>query len=615
LVVAGHAYAAADGRVTIDPAQADHYGRLLREWIVSKRAGQRAIVYLWGLDAAAQGSSQSRAQAALSAAVPLLHLMRALTGRIDGDGPPLWIATRGAQAPDPSESPCLEQAPLWGLGRVLAAEHPDIWGGLVDLDPAAAPPTAARDLLSQITAADKERQVVVRHNRRFVPALVPSGKATARPLSWDPRAAYLIVGGLGGLGLQTAVWMAEQGARRLVLAARTPLPERSAWDRIDAGHAHYGRIAAIRAMQAAGAEVKTVALDTADQAQVRGLLETLRREGWMPIRGVIHAAAVVRDVLLSRISPDQLREVLRPKIEGGWLLHRLLEDQPLDFMVYFSSMGALLGQAGQAGYAAANVFLDALAHYRHAAGLPALSVNWGSWSGAGLANTAGGMGTIRNLAQQGIETMPVREATAALGTLLNSGLIQAVVTGIDPAQLRQGHPAGGALTLSDLARPPVTPASAFMPAEQSGSSGLIQRALGAVEPGPGRRELLEAEVARMLAAVLKMDAAEIDPEKPFGNLGLDSLTAVEFKNHCASRTGLTLSATLAWNHPTVRTLAAHLAEKMGIALDAAKAGAQTTTPDALGSDRPMEKPADAHMLESVGNLSDEEALRQLMGGA
>ena len=607
LIEPGSTYAEAGGRLTVDPANGDHYVRMVREWVVSDRTNLRGIVYLWGAEAD-DWNSDSPAQASFSVALALLHLVKALTGETEGDCPPLWIATLGAQALDDTESPHLVQAPLWGLGRVIAAEHPELRGGLVDLDPRSTRQTAAIDLLKQITGPDQTRQVLVRRSRRYMPALVPAGIVPAVTPPWDPRANYLIVGGLGGLGLQTALWMAGQSARRLILAARTPLPDRSEWDRIGTDHPNFTQIEAIRTMEAAGAEVKTVALDMADEEQVRDLLVTLQRDGWMPIRGVIHAAVVVRDVLLSRMTPDHLRDVFRPKIECGWLLHRLLEEQPLDFMVYFSSMGALLGQAGQGGYAAANVFLDTLAHYRRSKGQPALTINWGSWRGAGLAITKGGRHTIRSLSLQGFEAMPIKEATSALGGLMGGKVTQAVVTGIDRNRLHGNATVGPVIMLDDLVRE-----SAVQDARaESKQTGGLNAVLSAAETGTERRELMEAEILKMLAAVLRMDVDEIDPDQPFGNLGLDSLTAVELKNYCESRTGLTFSSALAWNYPTARTLAAHLAEKLGIVLEDVSVGNGAPTPTVLRAEPPVSVTADSQLFENVGNLSDEEALRQLL---
>lgn len=602
-VESGAALAVAD-RWVMDPSQADHFEQLLARWKEENPSARRGVLYFWGLDAATP--AQSPAQATLTSSIALLHLIKALS-KDPADPPlPLWIITRGAQTVDADQPPSLEQVPLWGLGRVLSAEHPDLWGGLVDLDPAADPQNAGQDLLVRIIAAGEDRQVALRRGRPYVPALKPADRLESPAPSIDAQAVYLIFGGLGMLGLHVARWLAGLGARRIVLAARTPLPERSVWDRVEPGRPLAERIAAVRNLEAMGVEVKCVSVDMADEIRMRGLLDQLGREGWTPVRGVIHAAAVVRDTLLHTMDAEALREVFRSKIDGAWLLHHLFAEQPPDFMIFFSSLGALLGQAGQGGYAAANLFLDGLARYRRAEGRPALSVNWGAWSGSGLAATQGGLSTVRHLARQGIEAVAPEQATQALGALIRANAVQAVVTGVCRPRLRQQLGPEGELALSSLARPSV--------AEAAPAGNLHQR-LNALAPGIARREFMENEVTRMLAAVLKMESAEIDPEKPFGNLGLDSLMAVELKNRCESTTGLTLSATLAWNHPTVRLLALHLARKMGIALDEGEIASREASGPA---DSSLPEPAepgvsDARVLESVDHLSDEEALRQLLG--
>ena len=150
-----------------------------------------------------------------------------------------------------------------------------------------------------------------------------------------------------------------------------------------------------------GASVHLASVDVADEDQLGAYIDEYRAEGWPPIRGVVHAAGVLHDGLLAQLDAPAFDSVLRPKVTGGWLLHRLLEDAPLDFFVMFSSAGSLLGQPGQGNYAAANAFLDALAHHRRALGQPALSINWGAWNGLGFAETAGGKRLAARLATGG----------------------------------------------------------------------------------------------------------------------------------------------------------------------------------------------------------------------
>ena len=194
-------------------------------------------------------------------------------------------------------------------------------------------------------------------------------------------------------------------------------------------------------------------VDVADEGQLSAFLDEFRTEGWPPIRGVVHAAGVLQDGLLTQLDAAALNSVLRPKMIGGWLLHRLLADVPLDFFVLFSSAGSLLGQPGQGNYAAANAFLDALAHHRKALGQPALSVNWGAWSGKGFAETAGGKRLAARLALAGIDSIAPAQALEVLELLLRQGSTQVAAVRVDWGRYRQFFPAGiQSPLLSELVR-------------------------------------------------------------------------------------------------------------------------------------------------------------------
>src|SRR6202030_1330747 len=175
-----------------------------------------------------------------------------------------------------------------------------------------------------------------------------------------------------------------------------------------------------------GASVHLASVDVADEQELTGFLDKFRGEGWPPIRGVVHAAGVLHDGLLVQLDASSLNSVLRPKVMGGWLLHRLLQDDPLDFFVLFSSAGSVLGQPGQGNYAAANAFLDALAHHRHAQSQPAVSINWGAWAGEGFADSAGGKRLAARLALLGISSIAPGRALEVLGRLLGQSAAQVV---------------------------------------------------------------------------------------------------------------------------------------------------------------------------------------------
>ena len=314
----------------------------------------------------------------------------------------------------------------------------------------------------------------------------------------------------------------------MILLGRTPLPPRTTWNSAAIGSRLARQIAAIRELESSGASVHLAFVDVADEAALRDFLDEFRAEGWPPIRGVVHAAGVLQDGLLVQLDAAAFSTVLRPKVIGGWLLHRLLQDDPLDFFVLFSSAGSLLGQPGQGNYAAANAFLDALAHYRHALGQPALSINWGAWAGEGFADSAGGKRLAARLALLGIAGIASEQALEILGRLLGQRAAQVMAVPVDWKQYREFYPEGSTSPqLAELAR---GEAEFFRP---DGGTSERRDALLAADPGE-RRRLLRTYLSEQVARVLGLSPAKLDTQQPLSHLGMDSLMAVELKNRIAA---------------------------------------------------------------------------------
>jgi acyl transferase domain-containing protein/acyl carrier protein len=534
LVTRGESYEQTDGEhYRIRPGRPEDIGRLFEAALGSDQPGCRGVVHLWSLDAA---RPEDTTVASLNAAQTLgcgsaLLLAQELARTESPDLPRLWLITRGAQAVGEHGSPLsVAQSPLWGLGRVIAQEHPTFWGGLVDLEPGALLcDAAAHQLWEAISGADGEDQLAFRQGRRYVGRLVrrrPSA-AQARPFLWRTDGSYLISGGLGDLGLLVARWMVEQGARRLILLGRTRLPPRADWSSVETGSRLARQITAIRELESLGACVHLASVDVADEAELSGFLDEFRAEGWPPIRGVVHAAGVLQDGLLVQLDAAALDTVLRPKVMGGWLLHRLLQDDTLDFFILFSSAGSLLGQPGQGNYAAANAFLDALAHHRQAQGQPALSINWGAWAGEGFADSVGGKRLAARLALLGISSIAPRQALEVLGRLLQQSATQVIAVPVNWKQYREFYPAGSASPLlSELARE-----AAEVP-RPAGRTSERRDALLAAEPAE-RRQLLESYLSEHVARALGLSPSRLDLQQSLSDLGLDSLMAVELKNRIA----------------------------------------------------------------------------------
>jgi short-subunit dehydrogenase len=455
---------------------------------------------------------------------------------------PLWVLTCGAVVAGPGDrmaSPI--QAQVWGLGRVAALEHPDRWGGLVDVPPVLDERAASR--LCAVLAGCGEDQVAIRSagilGRRLVRARPPRSDGR-----WVPRGSVLVTGGTGAIAGHVARWLAGHGAPRVVLASRS-------------GPAAPGVAALAMHLAACGTTVDVIGCDVAVRAEVAGLLARIGAAG-PPLTAVMHTAGVLDDGVLDRLDAARLALVLAAKAVGAAHLDELTVGLDLDAFVLFSSAAAALGGAGQGNYAAANAFLDALAECRRGQGLAAVSVAWGPWAGGGLAQANE---AVRRRVRRGVlPDMDPALAVKALGQVLEGG-------------------DGGALAVMDVdwAQFASTPGAAGMPLVRD-LPEVRQVAHGQdAGAGPGRNDLARqlaglprAEQARRLTELVRAEAAAVlghsSPEtveagRAFSEFGFDSLTGVELRNRLTAATGLRLSATLLFDYPTPAVLADFLRAK------------------------------------------------------
>lgn len=358
----------------------------------------------------------------------------------------------------------------------------------------------------------------------------------ARPIEIQRNGAYLISGGLSGLGLETAQWLAARGAGKLVLLGRRGLtPEAET---------------VIAGMQAAGAEIVVEAIDVGDRNTVAALLRRLRSEG-PPLRGVIHSAGVLANAALGNLDRARFETVYRARHDGAKALDDLTRIDPLDFFVLYSSIASVLGAAGQANYAAANAYMDALSHSRRRRGAPALSVNWGAWSSVGMASDASAY-----LEAQGIASFTPAHGLEALSYLLTRGP-QAAVAAIDWTAYIASRRRGSPPFLREVA---CESAPAPLPQTAKSSPTQVQVEIERAPIGR-RRSLITATIAREAAAVIGYAAdREIDPRQPLGDLGLDSLMAVDLRNRLGQVFNHRFPATLLFDYPCIEALATHVGQ-------------------------------------------------------
>ncbi len=361
----------------------------------------------------------------------------------------------------------------------------------------------------------------------------------------DPDGSYMITGGLAGLGLLVAQWMVEQGARHLVVTGRSRPSEEA--------------LQVIRNLEQRGAEVVIARGDVSDRGHLEEIFSRFGRA--LPaLRGIVHSAGTLDDGVLLNQSWERFQRVFTPKVNGSWNLHALTQDLTLDFFVMFSSAVTLLGSAGQGNHVAACAFEDALAFYRRAQGLPALSINWGPWAEVGAATR----GTVsQRLQLKGFQAIEPQQGLRVLEELLGQDRIQVGVLSVDWRQYADSLPPGyRSALLSELDHKTELPALSGQ--RKTAQPPALLQQLSQAPPGK-RQKLLTDFVRQQAIKVLGLDPTQsIDYKQPLSDLGLDSLMAVELRSVLSTELGLvrSLPATLVFDYPTIAALTDYLAEEI-----------------------------------------------------
>jgi len=556
-----------NGIWTVDPSSPEDFRRLLQATGLSDASDFHGVVYLWALDAekpesdAGSWPSMQHTEALTCASV--LYLTQTMIKSNLPTSPHLWLVTRGCQRIE-SENDVIavEQTPMWGLGKAIALEHPEIWGGLVDLDPAQKEDEISM-LIDEILTSSKEDLIGFRQGQRWIARLTTAEKHEISSSSPSIRSdcTYLVTGGLGGLGLIVARWLVDLGARYLVLMGRSGASNKAQ--------------AAIKEMIQTGAKVLIVQADVSQNEQISAVIDKIS-ESMPPLRGLFHAAGIVDDGILLQQNWHRFAKVMAPKVQGAWNLHALTQRLTIDHFVLFSSVASLVGSAGQSNYAAANAFLDGLAHYRHSKGLAAISINWGPWSQVGMAASLVENSKDKKSRTDGIQTISPEQGVQIIGNLLQHEIVQIGVMPVVWKKLLQQNPFGDKRPLL------FEIAEAYLLNSDTMQNGSLQIELIqqlAKAPASEREMIILSRVVKHVASVFQLELNQ-NPNihQNLAEMGMDSLMAVELNQLFQADIGHALPSTLAFDYPTINELSQYLAQKILVNINVPSSGTKSDQP-------------------------------------
>ncbi len=453
---------------------------------------------------------------------------------------PIWLITENAQAV--SQTDCMEGwlgSVAWGIGRVMGLEHANFFAGLIDIS--GSDIQQIKSISKVVGAVPKGEQIAVRPEGYYA-ARLNKCPLNIASMQINQHADYVITGGLGGLGLAVAQWLADNKAGRIWLLSRR--------------EASGAALQKIQTMQQQGIDIQCLQVDIAEDQFVAKMMDKIDQKGGT-LKGLVHAAGVLNDGLLENMESEDFLQVLSAKVQGAWLLHQATKELELDFFVLFSSAASVLGSIGQSAYAAANAAMDGLAHYRKIQGLPALTLNWGAWADVGMAATLDKVDQQR-MQSSGVVAINPKAAQALLAKALANSVSQQIIMDIDWPVFKQ--------TLKNAATK-----AFWQDVEGEYSSDEGQKiAQNTINFKQHIAELSEQEayqyaqeqVEYVLKQVLYLDAeSTVDSHQGFFDMGLDSITIVEFRETLARHLDCKLLATLFFDYVNVDEVSTFLLEQ------------------------------------------------------
>jgi NAD(P)-dependent dehydrogenase (short-subunit alcohol dehydrogenase family)/aryl carrier-like protein len=563
------------------------------------------VVHLWSLDGQiAENAKVHEVEEALTAgAESALLCMKELAGRNDVRPPRLWVVTRGAQSIGAVDAPAdPAHTTVWGLARSFAAECPSMWGGIVDLPNLPGVESPVHLLAGVLRLSGREDQLAIRNGAVLAARLarVPLSP-TVRDFQCRSDATYVITGGLGGIALGLAAWLVGRGARHLALFGRTSLPPREEWNSVPQDSRTGRRIVAVRRLETMGALVRVESVDVGNEDSLNAGFARLAEAGCPEVRGIIHTAGVMGYQPLREAGLETFRVMTGGKSLGGWLLHKWAAGKQLDCFVLFSSATALVNFPFVGSYAAANAFLDGLAHRRKAQGEPAVAINWGLWSAEGMAEDVSARG-LDALEARGLRPIPAELGYELIGIFTQQKIPQVGVLPVDWEKWNIGP-------LGEVRSPfydrLIHPAS-----DQNLAASQDLRAAIAAASGGEQLRLIREAARQCIATVLGLAESELDDEVAISRLGLDSLMATELRNRLVAHVGCSLPLVCLLEGPS----AAELVQMLEVELKAAEArtarGDSRELPGTKAEAGSLEG-REAGILNNLDSLSEEDIDRLL----
>lgn len=457
----------------------------------------------------------------------VLRTLQYLAGQ--NSGARLWALTRNVH-----EGSDIEQAPLWGISRVAAAEHPQLWGGVLDVSAERSEqPSLPVPVLGSLAG---HGVVVVREGIAYT-ARLATAPCVGEPMRCSPGGTYLITGGTGALGRQMAHRLVDLGARRLVLVSRSGIPDRTPAD----STTDHEVVQTVRSLEERGVYVRGAAIDVGAPGAADALRFAL--QDLPPVLGVVHAAGIETGALLTETTLAQVDAAMHAKVAGARILDEVFPPGTLDWMVLFSSCGYLTGFPGQGAYACGNAYLDAFARQRRARGDRTISVAWTAWRGLGMGSTSGFVAA--QLESMGMRTISADDAMWALDLAMRDDQANSVVLPVTPV-------AASVAMLADIA-----------PGESDVVDSLDPVLTGLPEDPTEASDWVADRVRTAVASQLGLPEDGIDPHLPLVEMGVDSIMTVAVRRRLEKQIGRTLSPTLLWEHPTAAAVTKKILELLG----------------------------------------------------